>query len=645
MERYYKRKLSTVSSDNVGSSSSDYEADVNLVNQKNVVINQSDQDRMAYDTCLNVSINCIKFLLRQDLYFFDYCDSVTSSNRGNYLELFQFIADHNEKVKPVVLENAPKDLNLLAPSGQKNLVNSCAIETIDAIMSDVKDKFFSILVGESRDFSTLDQIAIVLRYVDKKGEVIERFVGVQLVGDITSSNLKETIDSFFSFNKLSFSKLRGQSYDGTSNMKEEFSDLKTKIMSKQPCAFYVHCFAQNLEICLVAAAKKNVEIASFFTYIISVVNLVGAFCHRPDALGEQLHKELKEAFGNDFLTERGMIQETSLKHTGDANWNSYYGVLLNLISMFSSVVEVLELIVDDCCIDSVGEACRTLKGILSFEFVFHLFFMRSILEVTNVLSLALQKKDKEIVVAMDLVKSCKQQLRHMRNSEFDLLVDKVSSFCIKHDIENPSLDETRVVQGRSRRNAPLKTNRQFYAEVFFCVIDEQLMELGDRFNEVNTELLVCLACLNPDNFFIAFDKQKLLRLAQFYPQDFSDEDLFALEGQLGLYIQYMRSSSDFSQLQGISNLAKKMLEKGMHRKFNYVYLLITLALVLPVATASVERAFSAMKVGDGSICNRMGDQWLRDSLVIYIEKDVFGCIDNEALMLRFHNMKTRVERL
>lgn len=170
-------------------------------------------------------------------------------------------------------------------------------------------------MGESRDFSTLDQIAIVLRYVDKKGDVIERFVEVQHVGDITSSKLKETIDSFFSFNKLSFSKLCGQSYDGTSNMNEEFSDLKTKILSKQPCEFYVHCFTQNLEICLVVAAKKNAEIAIFFTYVISAINLVGALCHRRDALGEQLHKELKEAFGNDFLMERGMNQETSLKHT------------------------------------------------------------------------------------------------------------------------------------------------------------------------------------------------------------------------------------------------------------------------------------------------------------------------------------------
>jgi hypothetical protein len=32
---------------------------------------------------------------------------------------------------------------------------------------------------------------------------------------------------------------------------------------------------------------------------------------------------------------------------------------------------------------------------------------------------------------------------------------------------------------------------------------------------------------------------------------------------------------------------------------------------------------------------------MNDNLVTYIEKDVFNCVTNEAIMQRFHNMKTR----
>ena len=35
----------------------------------------------------------------------------------------------------------------------------------------------------------------------------------------------------------------------------------------------------------------------------------------------------------------------------------------------------------------------------------------------------------------------------------------------------------------------------------------------------------------------------------------------------------------------------------------------------------------------------MGDQWMNDCLVTFIERDVFGIIDNEAIMQLFQNMK------
>ena len=71
-----------------------------------------------------------------------------------------------------------------------------------------------------------------------------------------------------------------------------------------------------------------------------------------------------------------------------------------------------------------------------------------------------------------------------------------------------------------------------------------------------------------------------------------------------------------------------------------VYLLVKLVLTLPVATATVERSFSIMKYIKNLLCNRMGDQWMNDCLVTYIENDVFDSIDNETIMQRYQTMKT-----
>ena len=56
----------------------------------------------------------------------------------------------------------------------------------------------------------------------------------------------------------------------------------------------------------------------------------------------------------------------------------------------------------------------------------------------------------------------------------------------------------------------------------------------------------------------------------------------------------MRSNQDFSELKGLGNLAKKLVETRKHITHALIYKLITLALVLPVATASVKRVFSAI---------------------------------------------------
>ena len=148
----------------------------------------------------------------------------------------------------------------------------------------------------------------------------------------------------------------------------------------------------------------------------------------------------------------------------------------------------------------------------------------------------------------------------------------------------------------------------------------QLQELNDRFLEANTELLLCVACLCPKDSFSAFDKKRLIQLAEFYPEDFSSVNLLTLDDQLETYIFNMRSSKEFEGLKGLGDLAEKLVMTKKNIIYPLVYKLLTLTLVLPIATATIERVFSAMNIVKDRLRNRMGDQWMNDSLVVYVEK-------------------------
>ena len=90
-------------------------------------------------------MDCVRFLLREGLVFCGHDESEDSSNIGNFLKLLRFHAAHNEDIKVVVGQNAPDNLKLTSPDIQKDIVNAFAIETVNRIINDIGDAFFSIL--------------------------------------------------------------------------------------------------------------------------------------------------------------------------------------------------------------------------------------------------------------------------------------------------------------------------------------------------------------------------------------------------------------------------------------------------------------------------------------------------------------------
>jgi hypothetical protein len=84
-----------------------------------------------------------------------------------------------------------------------------------------------------------------------------------------------------------------------------------------------------------------------------------------------------------------------------------------------------------------------------------------------------------------------------------------------------------------------------------------------------------------------------------------------------------------------------MVRLERHIVFPLVYRLIELALILPVATATVERAFSAMKIIKTELRNKMTDGWLNDLMLCYIEREIFKGLDLQQIKKAFQKKKDR----
>ncbi|XP_004512321.1 uncharacterized protein [Cicer arietinum] len=579
---------------------------------------QFEQVRDSSPRHLVTTIDCIRFILKQGLVFCDHDESTNSSCQSYFLGLLELLSEPKESRSLVVMENAPESHQLITPAIQKDIVNVVALETTKAIISDIGDELFVILVGEARDISNKEQMVVVLRYVNKNGSIVERFLGIFDVKDRTSLSFKKQIDELFCKHGLSISRVRGQGYDGASNMQEEFSGLKSLILEENPYAFYVHCFAHQLQLTLVAIAKDHIQVASFFNSVSILFNVVGGSCKQHDVLREKQIVNVREALEKgETLSGQGLDQDISLKQVVDTSGNSQYETLINLITMYSSIIDVLEIMEEDGYNpDHRAGAYRLLFSFKEFDFAFILHMMKNVLGISNELSQALQRKDQDITEAMNLVNITKQRLQIMRNDGWESLLQEVILFCNMHAINIPHMEDIFCSKEKSRHGnkAQVITIEHHYrVELFYTVVDMQLRELNDRFTTTNTQLLLSITCLSPTKLFSNFDKTRLIEFANFYPC--------------------------------INDLSEKLVETGRHIVYPLVYLLLKLAMILPVATATIERAFSAMKFVNNMLHNQIGDEWMNDCLVTYIEQDMLNNIDNELIIERFQNMKLHKEQL
>ncbi|KAL9663360.1 hypothetical protein QQ045_018746 [Rhodiola kirilowii] len=152
-----------------------------------------------------------------------------------------------------------------------------------------------------------------------------------------------------------------------------------------------------------------------------------------------------------------------------------------------------------------GEAKAIGKALKKFNFVYCLLLMHEVMKITGILSQTFQKKDMDILNAMQFLSMAKVKLQSMRDDSWDSLIMKIETFCFEHGISMP--DMSAPYKKGVRDNERNITNEHYFrVNVLYAVIDFQLMELENRFPETSIELLALSASFHRRNDFQAFKK-------------------------------------------------------------------------------------------------------------------------------------------
>ncbi|XP_048501318.1 uncharacterized protein LOC125497702 [Beta vulgaris subsp. vulgaris] len=332
--------------------------------------------------------------------------------------MLKLIASYNKDVRDVVLANAPQNAKYIAPSIQKQILHVFAKKVQNEIRKEIGDSKFCIIIDESRDVSKREQMAIVIRFVNKDGIVQERFLDLVHVKDTSSRTLKDEITTVLFNHELNIKDLRGQGYDGASNMRGEWNGLQALFIDDCPYAYYVHCSAHQLQLSLIAAAREVSEVHDFFKDLIFIVNVVSSSSKRHDELQDSQVAELEHLIEIEEVdTGKGMNQIGTLQRPGDTRWSSHFKSICSLLRMFNATRTILEKIAIDrrATYSQRGDANYALKKLLAFDFVFILHMMQELMAFTDLLCRALQRKSQDILHAMDLLVDTKSSIQDLRD--------------------------------------------------------------------------------------------------------------------------------------------------------------------------------------------------------------------------------------
>ncbi|KAI8524570.1 hypothetical protein RHMOL_Rhmol13G0159300 [Rhododendron molle] len=185
---------------------------------------------------LKATIDSVKWLTLHNYALRGRDESSTSSNRGNCIDMIEFLASYNPDVHAVVLHNAPQNASYHSGQTQREILSIFRDKIQRFICEEINGGKFCILVDESQDESNREQMAIVLRFVDKDGIVRERFFDIVHVLNTASATLKTEICSVLARHNLNVQNIRGQGYDGASNMRGRWNGLQALFLKECPFA-------------------------------------------------------------------------------------------------------------------------------------------------------------------------------------------------------------------------------------------------------------------------------------------------------------------------------------------------------------------------------------------------------------------------
>lgn len=547
----------------------------------------------------------------QGIAFRGHREDEASKNKGNFIEILQLVANHDEVVRNR-LSILPKNAMYTSAQIQNELLDIMAEMVRDSITSEVQNAgVFSILADESKDISKQEQLVLILRYVHKETcTVHERFLTYVKAESFNAESLSAYIIKTLQKYKLDPSSLVSQGYDGASVMSGSCTGVQQRIKAHAPNAIYIHCYAHCLNLALVDCVRNVQDACEFF----ALMELLYVFMSSAKVHVLYVAKQ-KELHPSKKIRE--------LQRLCDTRWACRYFAVDAVCSTYDSVIGTLEDISNGEDKAKVVEAKGILAQVKGFKFLLLLIIFTRILSFTKSLSDQLQSATNDMAKAAGLITSTIETLQEFRSdSAWNHLYKYTQDVAKLNDIPTtvttrPSrskqppkhLGDGIVMQSIGSREA-LDCRESFKVSLYFCILDSMLGELRRRFESKNLKIMKAIQACNPQS-------TNFLKYEEIYPLALAygvDTNLLVQECYLA------KQTFKDTDLDNINACLKEVCT--LDAAFPALKKVLQIALTIVVSTASCEQSFSSLRRIKSYLRSTMSEERLVNLATLSTEKDL-----------------------
>ena len=435
-------------------------------------------------------VHAILYLTKQGLALRGHRENLgesDESNPGNFLALMKVFAQTDEILQSRLEKPRAKNATYLSASSQNEIINVIGLDYIRSkIISEIKQaKFFSVIADEVSSHN-VEHLSLCLRYIDGYHDIQEKHIAFVKLQRVRASDITNAIIGTLEDFGISLKDLRGQCFDGASNMSGSKSGVQKRIKDRQPKAIYTHCASHSLSLGIVSSCSVPL-VCNCIAQIKNITIWIKSSPKREGFLKAVVHKGIQSG----IVSSRNPILNVCITRWVENidGWERFCLSYPFMIQMFEAIIygtseSDFESYNDGWTADDKTNAMAHLKAVTNFEFIYALVTLQRSLLYFREASVKLQGMNQDIASGIALIERCSTELKALR-SDISNYSDRIYLHSCR--IANNSKVSIAIPRiSRHQQHRPnyesLSVKEYFKVSIVIQFLDHLICELSIRFD-------------------------------------------------------------------------------------------------------------------------------------------------------------------